>query len=129
MPTRRDTLKLSGAAVLGMLAARGGVAIRKDVAESQPWLPAAVFEMYSRAKHATYANLATTTVLKTSLPWAKDEYEETSRLMGTDYWRYGIEANRKELDCVMRYVHEQGLVKEHIDFEQMFQSSTMKLVG
>ena len=85
--------------------------------------------MYSEAKHAAYANLATTTVLKTSLPWAKDEYEETSRLMGADYWRYGIESNRRELELVMRYVHEQGLVKEHIEFEQMFHPATMELQG
>ena len=105
------------------------IAIRKDVAETQPWLPAAVFEMYSKAKQAAYANLATTTALKTTLPWAKDEYEETTRLMGADYWRYGIEANRRELDHVMRYAHEQGLVKERIDFEQLFHPQTMDLIG
>jgi len=105
------------------------VAIQKDVAEAQPWLPAATFQMYSQAKQIAYSNLSTTTVLKTSLPWAKDEYEETSRLMGADYWRYGIEANRKELEHVMRYVYEQGLVKEHIDFEQMFHPETMELTG
>jgi len=32
--------------------------------------------------------------------------------MGDDYWRYGIEANRKELESVMRYTHEQGLVMQ-----------------
>ena len=105
------------------------IAIRKDVAEAQPGLPAAVFEMYTKAKQAAYANLATTTVLKTTLPWANDEYEETTRLMGADYWRYGIEANRGELERLARYAHEQGLVKEHIDFEQMFHPLTMELTG
>jgi len=105
------------------------VAIRADVAKEKPWLPVAVFQMYSEAKQMAYDNLATTTVLKTSLPWAMDEYEETTKLMGNDYWRYGIEANRKELEAVMRYSYEQGLVKKHGRFEEMFHPSTLELQG
>jgi len=105
------------------------VAIRADVAREKPWLPPAVFNMYSEAKQVAYDNLATTTVLKTTLPWAMDEYEETIKLMGDDYWRYGIEANRKELEAVMRYTFEQGLVKEHGNFEEMFYPDTLNLLG
>ena len=105
------------------------VAIRADVAREKPWLPPAVFNMYSEAKQMAYENLATTTVLKTSLPWAMDEYEETIKLMGDDYWRYGIEANRKELEAIMRYTYEQGLVKEHGGFEEMFHPGTLELLG
>ena len=85
--------------------------------------------MYSEAKQVAYANLATTTVLRTTLPWVTEEYEETRRLMGDDYWRYGIEANRKELEAIMRYTFEQGLVKEHGDFEEMFHPGTLELQG
>jgi len=105
------------------------VAVRADAAEEMPWLPAEVFRMYSEAKQAAYTNLATTTVLRTSLPWVTEEYEETRRLMGNDYWRYGIEANRKELEAIMRYTFEQGLVKEHGDFEEMFHPDTLRLQG
>jgi len=61
------------------------------------------------------------------LPWAKDEYESTRNLMGDNYWRYGIEANRKELESIMRYVFEQGLVKRQITFEELFAPSTLSL--
>jgi 4,5-dihydroxyphthalate decarboxylase len=105
------------------------VAVRKDAAKEMPWLPAAAFRMYSEAKQAAYANLATTTVLRTSLPWVTEEYEETRQLMGDDYWRYGIESNRKELEAVMRYTYEQGLVKEHGRFEEMFHPNTVGLQG
>ena len=105
------------------------VAIRADVAREKPWLPAAVFQMYSEAKQVAYDNLAATAVLKTTLPWAKDEYEQTTKLMGKDYWRYGIEANRKELEAIMRYTYEQGLVKQLGSFEERFHPSTMKLLG
>jgi 4,5-dihydroxyphthalate decarboxylase len=47
--------------------------------------------------------------------------------MGDDYWPYGIKANEKELESVMRYVHEQGLVKRRVDFRELFHPSTLNL--
>ena len=104
------------------------VAIKTDLLKKEPWLAKAVFDMYSEAKDIAYKNLETTTVVRTSLPWAKDEYEFTREVMGDNYWKYGIEANRKELEAIMRYVYEQGLVKSQIDFEEMFDLSTLELI-
>ena len=104
------------------------VAIRTDLINKHPWLPKAVFEMYSKAKQQTYTNLESTTVLKTTLPWATQEFESTRRIMGKNYWPYGIEANRKELELVMRYVYEQGLVKHRLKFEELFHPSTLELM-
>ena len=104
------------------------VAIKKAVLEENPWLAKAVFDLYAKAKNIAYNNLETTTVMRTSLPWATDEYEYTRDVMGTNYWKYGIEANRKELEAIMRYVYEQGLVKRQITFEELFAPSTLELL-
>ena len=104
------------------------VAIRNDTIREAPWLPKAVFEMYSKAKQKVYADLETTTSLKVSLPWVTQELESTQSLMGKNYWPYGIEANRKELQLVMRYIHEQGLVKRLLGFEKLFDPSTLRLL-
>lgn len=101
------------------------VSIRNDAIEADPSLPKAVFDMYEKAKQAAYSNLATTTALKVTLPWAGQELADTRELMGEDYWRYGIESNKKELDLIMRYTHEQGLVRERRGFEEMFHASTV----
>ncbi len=103
------------------------VAIRADLIQANPWLPKAVFEMYSEAKQQAYADLETTTSLKITLPWVTQEFEVTRKLMGKNYWPYGIEANRKELELVMRYTHEQGLVKRRLKFEELFHPSTLEL--
>jgi 4,5-dihydroxyphthalate decarboxylase len=65
-------------------------------------------------------------VLRTTLPWVTEEYDETRQIIGDDYWRYGIEANRKELESVMRYIYEQCLVKRHVEFELLFHPSTLE---
>ena len=103
------------------------IAIRNDAIKANPDLPRLVFEMYSDAKQAAYADLETTTSLKVTLPWVLHEYEETRRRMGKNYWKYGIEANRKELQSIMRYVYEQGLVERQVNFEDLFYPSTMEL--
>lgn len=113
----------------GLFPIMHAVAVRKDAIEADPGLPKAVFEMYSQAKQLAYANLETTTSLKVTLPWVTQEFEDTRKLMGKDFWRYGIEANRKELELVMRYTHEQGLVKRRGEFEELFDPSTLSLLG
>ena len=104
------------------------VAIRTDLIKANPALPKAVFEMYSKAKRKAYADLETTTSLKVTLPWVTQEFEDTRKLMGENFWPYGIEANRKELEAVMRYTHEQGLVKRRLKFEELFHPSTPGLI-
>jgi len=103
------------------------IAIRRDAIEADPGLPKAVFEMYSQAKQVTYTNMETTTSLKVTLPWVTQEFEQTREIMGNNFWPYGIEANRKELDLVMRYCYEQGLAKELREFEEIFDPSTLAL--
>jgi 4,5-dihydroxyphthalate decarboxylase len=104
------------------------IAIRTDVLKQNPWLAKAVFEMYSKAKQKAYSNLKSTTVSRVTLPWVTQEFEETCKLMGENYWQYGIEANRKELELIMRYVYEQGLVKRQIEFQELFHPSTLELI-
>lgn len=103
------------------------IAIRKDFADANPTVPKALFSMYSQAKQAAYEDLATTTSLKVTLPWVTQEFEDTRKLMGDNYWPYGVAANRKELDLVMRYTYEQGLAKRRIRVEEIFHPSSLEM--
>ncbi len=103
------------------------VAMRRDFVDANPGLPARVFALYSQAKQAAYDDLETTTSLKVTLPWVTQEFEDTRALMGTNFWPYGVQANFKELDLVMRYVHEQGLANRRVEVEEIFHPSTLAL--
>ena len=111
----------------GLFPIMHAIAIRTELVKENPWLPKAVFKMYSKAKLKAYANMEGTTSLKVTLPWVVEELEETRKIMGKNYWTYGFEANRKELENVMRYVYEQGLVKRQLKAEEIFHSSTLDL--
>jgi 4,5-dihydroxyphthalate decarboxylase len=104
------------------------VAIRKDFADANPSLPKALFSMYSQAKQAAYDDLEAAEVLKVTLPWVNQDLADTRALMGENFWPYGVKANRKELELVMRYTHEQGLAKRQLRVEEVFHPSTLELI-
>ena len=103
------------------------VCVRSSFAEANPDIPRQVFEMYSEAKKKAYADLETTTSLKVTLPWVTQEFEESRKLMGDNYWPYAIEPNRKALNALIQYSHEQGLAKRTLKIEELFHPSTLEL--
>ena len=54
------------------------------------------------------------------------EFDETVELMGENFYSYGINDNRKALESVCRYVHQQGLAKRQPTIEELFVESTLE---
>jgi 4,5-dihydroxyphthalate decarboxylase len=104
------------------------VAIRSDVAEANPWLPAAVFRAYATAKQHAFMRLRTMGWAMISLPWVAQELEATRELMGENYWPYGVETNRNTLSTLLRYTQEQGLTDRTLSIEELFHPSTLELI-
>jgi 4,5-dihydroxyphthalate decarboxylase len=103
------------------------VAVRKDLIEKDPDLVAKVFRAYSGSKQKAYDYLAKLAWLKESLPWIGQEFDETRALMGDNFYSYGIEANRKPLEALFRYSHEQGLCSRELRIEEIFEPSSLNL--
>jgi 4,5-dihydroxyphthalate decarboxylase len=101
------------------------VAMRDNTIAAHPWLPRAVFDAYSEAKRIEYARLREYGWVFETLPWIGKEVEETTELMGDNYWPYGIEANRKALESLFQYSYEQGLAKKRLSIEDLFHASTL----
>ncbi len=104
------------------------IAVRRELVDANPDLIAQLFKMYSNAKQNTYTSLDDTTALRVTLPWAVEEFRSTRALMGENFWSYGIDANRKELDLAMRYANVQGLTKEIGNPPDLFHPLTHRLV-
>jgi 4,5-dihydroxyphthalate decarboxylase len=103
------------------------VAVRKDLVETHPWITEAVFDAYSRAKQLAYDEIIQNAWYLSALPWIAQEAEATRQLMGDNYYSYGIQANRKTLETLLQYAHEQGLARRRPRIEELFHASTMKL--
>ena len=54
------------------------------------------------------------------IPWLSNLIDEDRRVLGDDWWPYGIEANRKAVDAFLRYHFEQGLSRRRLTCEDIF---------
>lgn len=64
--------------------------------------------------------------LRVSLPWTSAEYEDITVLMTTDYWPYGVEPNRENLETLHGYLFEQGLIKQKLVLDELFARETVE---
>jgi len=119
--TERDYFKRTG-----IFPIMHAVAMRNDVIDAHPWLPEAVFNAYSQAKQMQYEAMRMQWIFGT-LPWFGQELEETRAVMGENFWPYGIDSNRKTLEALFQYSHEQGLANKRLSVEELFHPSTLQL--
>lgn len=94
--------------------------IRNDILEERPDLPAILFDAFERARQHAVRELGQVAYFYTMLPWLVDHMAETRRIMGDDWWPYGIEPNRKVLETLCRYALEQGTVARPMRVEELF---------
>jgi 4,5-dihydroxyphthalate decarboxylase len=96
------------------------VGIRNALVEKHRWLPAALLKAYGAAKDRAVADLEKLSAFSVTLPWVEAEYRATQAVLGPDIWPYGIEANRKAIETLCRYLHEQGFTKRPMTVDELF---------
>jgi 4,5-dihydroxyphthalate decarboxylase len=100
------------------------VGVRRRLAEQHPWLPGAVLKAFEQAKAAGLAKLADTSATKVTLPFVEEQLKAARALMGQDFWSYGLEANRKQIDTFLRHHHAQGLSSRLVTASELFHPGT-----
>ena len=102
------------------------VGVRRTLAEAHPWLPGAVFKAFEQSKAKALAHLDETSATKVTLPFVEERLQEARRLMGSDFWSYGVEANRHVLETFFKHHHAQGLSSRLVTPEDLFHPGTME---
>jgi 4,5-dihydroxyphthalate decarboxylase len=98
------------------------VALQEDLAQSEPWLPRAVLDVFERAnRHAATYYLDPNW---SSLAWAQFYWEDEKAILG-DPWVNGLAGNRKNITDFMGYSVEQGLIRAPLPFERLFHESVL----
>jgi 4,5-dihydroxyphthalate decarboxylase len=99
------------------------VVVRKELAAERPDVVKAVYKGFCDAKQAAaeqYVRGMTFNNMAIMLPWLSQLMAENRALLGDDWWPYGMQANRKAIDAILRYHHEQGLTERRLTCEQIF---------
>ena len=103
------------------------VGIRRTLVESHPWLPATVLKAFERAKAIAFARLADTSASKVMLPFVDQQLRDAQDLMGSDFWPYGVSANRQCLEYFLRQHHKQGLSDRLVSVRELFHPATFEV--
>ena len=95
--------------------------LRKLLADEHPWLAVNLFKAFNEAKSIAMKRMANPRIVP--LAWYRAAWEEQERVLGPDPWEYGLsERNRKVLETLVGYSHEQGLIKKRPALDQLFLS-------
>ncbi|MFQ5903396.1 MAG: ABC transporter substrate-binding protein [Candidatus Binatia bacterium] len=98
-------------------------AIKQEIVDQYPWVPVNMMEAFQRAKETAYKRMENPR--RVPLAWFRHALEEQEDILGRDPWVYGLgEANRKNLETLILYSHEQGLIGRRIPLEELFVETT-----
>ena len=102
------------------------IAIRRDVYEENPWVAQSLYKAFTLAQREAYEDLRETAALKVMLPWLVWHTEETEKMLGRDFWPYGLEPNLDNLSTFLRYSFEQGLSKRQLMPKELFAPESLE---
>jgi 4,5-dihydroxyphthalate decarboxylase len=104
------------------------IGIRRSIYDKHPWVAVNLLKAFTTAKDLAIKELGQIGHLFCSLPWSVAEYQDAKKLIGDDFWSYGVDAtNRKVLDAFLRYHHDQGLSQRLVSVDELFAPSTYHL--
>jgi 4,5-dihydroxyphthalate decarboxylase len=93
--------------------------IRQEIAEKYPWVAINLVKAFDEAKALAYRRIANPRMVP--LAWIRTAWEEQQDILGSDPWAYGLgDANRKNLQTVQRYCHQQGLIDRITPLDELF---------
>jgi 4,5-dihydroxyphthalate decarboxylase len=102
------------------------VAIRADVYQRNRWVARSLADAFSRARATALAGLAETASLRYMLPWLPDDVAYVQRVLGADYWTYGLAGNETALAAVIGYAFDQGLISARYEPRDLFAPETLE---
>jgi 4,5-dihydroxyphthalate decarboxylase len=94
------------------------VVIKNEILEQSPWVAVSILQAFQQAKEVCYRHMKDPRNF--ALVWVKELMREQEAIFGSDPWPYNLEENRKDLEAVVRYEYEQGMIKKRPKIEDLF---------
>ena len=98
--------------------------IRRSIHERYPWAALNIFSAFAKAR-AEVVRARDTALHRHYEPGLIGD--DVRKALATDPMVYGVKSNRKVLETITQYVHEQGLAQRRVALQEIFAPSTMDL--
>ena len=109
----------------GFLPVNHAYTIRGDMYKKYPWVAFNLYTAFVKAKATFNAKLLES--IPSGLFFGKEYLVMTQEILGADPYPYGVKANRKMLETLIDFSHEQGLTSKKAKVEELFAESTRGL--
>jgi 4,5-dihydroxyphthalate decarboxylase len=99
------------------------VVISRRNLEAHPTVASAVYDAFLESKTVAaehYRQSLSLYEVHTMVPWMNSLVESNRTEFPSDWWPYGLEANRDTVDTYLRYHYEQGLSQRRWRVEEIF---------
>jgi 4,5-dihydroxyphthalate decarboxylase len=98
--------------------------IKQEIVDKYPWVTTNLVKAFEQAKLAAYRRVANPRMVP--LAWVRTAVEEQEAILGRDPWAYGLTpANRKNLETIQRYTHQQGMASKLRPLEELFDDTDL----
>ena len=108
----------------GLYQINHGMVIRRSIHERYPWAALNIYNAFAKAR-ADVIRARDTALHRHYEPGLIGD--EVRQALSNDTMTYGVRVNRKVLETITRYVHEQGLTARCVGLEELFAPATMDL--
>ncbi|MGH7197211.1 MAG: hypothetical protein ACREH5_00505, partial [Candidatus Omnitrophota bacterium] len=102
----------------GIFPANHAIVFREPAVKAHPDLPRKLYAFWDEARKLSLEDDEDPTF--SNFVWIRDLWEEEQALFGGDPWRYGMTANRKIIETLIRYGVEQGITKAGLEPGTLF---------
>jgi 4,5-dihydroxyphthalate decarboxylase len=97
--------------------------LKKELVEQHPWIVPNLYQAFEESKTIAMKRMRNPRLVP--LAWYQEAWEEQEKLLGPDPWEYGLgDRNRHNLETLIGYSHEQGLISRRIPLEELFLSTS-----
>jgi 4,5-dihydroxyphthalate decarboxylase len=98
--------------------------IKQEIVDKYPWVTTNLVKAFEQAKLAAYRRVANPRMVP--LAWVRTAVEEQEEILGRDSWTYGLTpVNRKTLDTIQGYTHQQGMTSKLRPLEELFEDTDL----
>jgi 4,5-dihydroxyphthalate decarboxylase len=102
--------------------------IKQEIIDKFPWVPTNLTKAFEEAKQTAYRRIANPRTVP--LAWVRTALEEQEEVLGRDPWAYGLApANRKNLETVLRYTYQQGMIGKMLSLDALFADTDLGDAG
>jgi 4,5-dihydroxyphthalate decarboxylase len=98
--------------------------IKQEIVDKYSWVTTNLVKAFEQAKLAAYRRVANPRMVP--LAWVRTAVEEQQEILGPDPWAYGLTpVNRKTLETIQRYTHQQGMTSKLRPLDELFEDTDL----